>query len=266
MNPTPQSNSGLHYLTEGDGDPVVLVHGMAASNQHWPSMLHDLAQAGFRGYAPDLPGHGASPKPDEPSQYSAQAVFGAFERWMVTLGSAGPVRLVGHSLGGFMSLLYTHRHPQRVASLVLIDPYISQGQLPPVLRLINRRPGVAARAYRKIPPKLVHLIFDLDLTITDHFPGPIRETIAMDHLRASPNIIYLGASIWDLTPSLPEIQTPTLLIWGERDRTLKPASFRSMAQQLPQVEIYPIPGIGHQPQIGRAEQINRRIIEFFQGA
>lgn len=58
-------------------------------------MLHDLAQAGFRGYAPDPTGHGASPKPDEPAKYSAQAVFGAFESWMETLGSAGPVHLVG---------------------------------------------------------------------------------------------------------------------------------------------------------------------------
>lgn len=237
---------------------------MAASNQHWPSLLHDLAQAGFRGYAPDLPGHGASPKPGQPDHYSAQAVFAAFESWMETLSSPGPMHLVGHSLGGFMSLLYTHRHPQRVTSLVLIDPYISQNQLPLVLRLINRRPGVAARAYRKIPTQLMHLIFDLDLTITDHFPGPLRETIARDHQRASPNIIYLGASIWDLTPTLPEIQTPTLLIWGERDRTLKPASFHSMAQLLPRVEVLPIPNTGHQPQIGRADQINRRIIEFFQ--
>lgn len=259
----PGPAASLSYITEGNGDPVILVHGMAASNRHWQLLLGEVARNGWQGYAPDLPGHGDSPKPEAISQYSAQAVYQTFEEWLDSLGFDHPVHLVGHSLGGFLSLLYAHRHPQRVASMALIDPYFSPAQLPIVMRLINRRPRLAAWAFQRVPSWAIHLIFDLDMGETHHFSSQVRHAIAGDYLRASPKIIYLGASIWDLSPILPDIKTPTLLIWGERDRTLKPTSFSRLALLMPQVALFPIAGSGHQPHIGKAEQVNRRVIEFF---
>lgn len=261
---SPDSDSQLNYLSEGTGDPVILVHGMAASNRHWQLMLHELAQAGWQGFAPDLPGHGNSLKAEAPSEYSAQAVYTLFENWLDGLAFEQPVRLVGHSLGGFLCLLYAYHHPQRVASLALIDPYYRPNQLPLLMRLVNRRPGLAALAFQRIPSWAIHMIFDLDMGEAHHFTSQVRHTIAGDYLRASPKIIYLGASVWDLTPILTEIKTPSLLIWGEHDRTLKPASFTRLALQMPQVEIAPIAGSGHQPHIVKAEQVNRRVIDFFQ--
>lgn len=262
INPDPYFH--LHYLKEGDGDPVILVHGMAASNRQWQLLLGEIAQNGWRAYAPDLPGHGDSPKAEAVSQYTALAVYTTFEKWLNSLGFNPPVRLVGHSLGGFLCLLYAFHHPQQVASLALIDPYYSPAQLPLSIRLLNRRPGLASWGFQRIPSWAVHLIFDLDLGEAHHFNSQVRHAIAGDYLRASPKIIYLGASIWDLTPILPEIKTPTLLIWGDRDRTLKPTSFPRLALQMPQVEISPVAGSGHQPHIGKAAQVNRRVIDFFQ--
>ena len=253
----------LNTLAEGAGDPVILVHGMAASNQHWHFLLHDLAQAGFRGYAPDLPGHGDSPKPEEPARYSAQAVYTVFERWLENLAVDKPVRLVGHSLGGFLSLLYTSHHPERVASLVLIDPYINQSQLRLYIQLSNRIPALTSKFFPYLPRWFVHLIFDLDPTETNHFPRQIRHEIAADYLRASPNIIYLGASVWDLTSLLPQIQSPTLLVWGDHDRTLKPTSFPRMALQMPHSEVFPVAGSGHQPHIEQSHKVNQRVVDFF---
>lgn len=261
---TPDHYSYLNYTTKGNGAPIILVHGMAASNRQWQLLLDEVTQNGWRGYAPDLPGHGDSPKTDDLSQYAAQAVYTAFAAWLDGLGFDQPLRLVGHSLGGFLCLLYAYHHPQHIASLALIDPYYSPTQLPLSLRLINRRPRLAAWAFQRIPSWIVHLIFDLDRGETHQFNSKVRHAIAGDYLRASPKIIYLGASIWDLTPILPEIKTPTLLIWGDRDRTLKPTSFTRLALQMPQVEISPVTGSGHQPHIGKAEQVNRRLIEFFQ--
>ena len=85
----------LNYTSHGNGEPVVLLHGMAASKQDWSSLLQDLAQAGFQGYAPDLVGHGDSVKPDEPPHYTARAVYNTFENWLEGLALTGPLRLVG---------------------------------------------------------------------------------------------------------------------------------------------------------------------------
>ncbi|HWQ83025.1 MAG TPA: alpha/beta fold hydrolase, partial [Anaerolineales bacterium] len=204
---TTDKKSALYTLTHGDGAPVILLHGMAASNRHWQLLLHELALNGFQGFAPDLPGHGDSPKPDDPTHYTAREIYAVFERWLEGLAIDRPVHLVGHSLGGFLSLLFACNHPERTASLVLIDPFISQDQLPFTVRLINKFPGFVGRVLHRAPSWIVHLVFDLDVSEARHFSSQVRYEIAGDYLRASPNFVYLGSTIWDLTPMLPQIQT-----------------------------------------------------------
>src|SRR5918999_1582176 len=106
------------YLEAGTGDPIILLHGLAATNASMLTTLWDLA-TDYRVLAPDLPGCGASAKPVRPYH----AAF--FARWLTDfLDGLGIERchLVGNSLGGRVALEVGMRMPERVNRLVILAP------------------------------------------------------------------------------------------------------------------------------------------------
>src|SRR5512139_80204 len=110
----------IHYMSQGDGDPVILVHGIASSLYDWMRMMPALSSRGYRALALDLFGHGESLKPDDPSQYTIDTVYAYLEAWVEEMKLDKPAVLVGHSLGGYLSLRYGLSHPEQVSGLVLI--------------------------------------------------------------------------------------------------------------------------------------------------
>ncbi|GGM15266.1 alpha/beta hydrolase [Promicromonospora citrea] len=144
--------------TGPDGAPlpsVVLVHGITASHRAWPAVV--AALAGRRVVAPDLRGRGRSNHLPGPYGMAAHADDVAA---VVRALAGGPAVVVGHSMGGFVSLVLTHRHPGLVARLVLVD-----GGLP-----IPLPPGVPADA---TPEELVGALLGPALErLGQTFAGP----------------------------------------------------------------------------------------------
>src|SRR5919108_3805646 len=97
-----------NYVQQGSGTPVILIHGLAASLHDWDDLSPELAANGYAAYAPDLLGHGDSPKP-ESRAYQMDWIFEHFSRWMRSLRLDEPAILVGHSMGGYVALEYA-RH------------------------------------------------------------------------------------------------------------------------------------------------------------
>jgi pimeloyl-ACP methyl ester carboxylesterase len=252
----------LNYIETGHGIPVILIHGMAASLYDWQTLTPALAQAGYRAFAVDLLGHGASPKPNKPHLYSIRSVYAVLEDWMRSLDLETPLHLVGHSLGGYLSLWYALRHPQSVGSLTLINPLYTLKQISPVLRLFHQRPGVGIQVLRLAPLNMIEWALAWNAAKVENMTPQARRQIAIDYKRASPHILNITRHLPDLTPQLKRIQAPTLLIWGERDLTLAPKYYSILADLLPHCSHCSIPGSGHQPHIGKAEQVNREILRF----
>ena len=257
-----RNSKTINYVVQGHGPPIILLHGVAASLYDWEALLPDLASAGYRVYALDLPGHGESYKSEDPQDYLAQEVFHVIEDWIADQAQHEPATLVGHSLGGYFSLLYALRHPQQVRSLVLIDPFYSPIQLSPVLRRLNRRPEWSEKALRLTPEWLVNILLGLDSTSRNHFSENARLQIAADYKRASPHIMYTPGSIHDLTPDVKAVSQPTLVIWGAKDLTLDTATFAALVSTLPDAAGYVLPESGPQPHIGKPERIKRLILDF----
>jgi pimeloyl-ACP methyl ester carboxylesterase len=112
------------------------------------------------------------------------------------------------------------------------------------------------------PEWLIDRLLGWDPTTSRNFPPEVRKQIANDYKRASPHFVYITREIPDLTSYLDSVNTDTLLIWGEKDLTLAPASFHSLAQKLPNAAASPILNSGHQPHIGNPDLVNRIILEF----
>lgn len=252
----------LNYTTAGEGPPVILIHGIAASLNDWDDLTPWLASSGYRTYAVDLPGHGDSAKPGSPQLYHSQFVYTRLEAWIDSLGLDQPPFLVGHSMGGYIGLKYAIHHPDGLRGLVLLDPFYSPNQLSPVLRLLNQRPGLGARALRAVPEWLIHTAMVLDPTNPRGFASTSRRRTASDLKRASPYIFHTTHTVRDLSPYLPQLQAKTLVIWGDKDLTLRPASFSHLVKILPNAVGQPILGCGHLPHIAHPNLVASLVLEF----
>ncbi len=237
---------------------MVLLHGIAASHAQWNELVPALAAAGYRVYAVDLPGHGDSFKPRDPAAYIMQSIYATLETWMEGMDFAEPPVLVGHSLGGYLSLRYALGHPGSLRGLILLSPFYTQGQLSPALRLLSRHPDFSSRTLRAMPEWLIRAALRLT---PDHAQRYSRQN-ARDLKRASPHILHTPHSGMDLTPFLSSIPTQTLVVWGERDLTLRPASFPRLVRLLPNARGRPVRGCGHTPHLSRPDLVLHDMLEF----
>jgi pimeloyl-ACP methyl ester carboxylesterase len=252
----------INFVHQGEGPPVILIHGIAASLSDWEYLVPDLVRHGYQTLALDLLGHGDSLKPDDHSHYHSDSLFLHLAAWIENLNLTQPPILVGHSLGGFLGMRYALEMPGSIRQLVLIDPFYSQEQLSPVVRMFNRHPTWGERALRRAPVWLIHAMIGWDIDAVRNFSNRKRQQVAEDYKRASPKILHIVNTVTDLSPGLSRVSCPTLVVWGERDKTLNPESFPRLVEQLPCAVGQSIAHSGHQPHIGKPEIVNQIVLDF----
>ena len=255
-------NGNLHYSVQGEGSPAVLVHGFAASNYDWVYLTPDLINCGYQVIAPDLIGHGNSNFGKSTDGYTFDVLYQHFADWIDSLNFDQKLTLIGHSMGGLITLNYALQNPDKTHNMVLIDPYFDKNQLNPLLRFISRRPGWYQKALELAPQWLIHFIISLDIEGFIHYDDRTRKQIAADYKRASPEIIFIPDSIPDISGKLSQIQSPTLVIWGTRDATINTNSFPALVNSLPNGTGKTIPGTGHQPHLANKKQFNQIVTDY----
>ena len=203
----------LFYRSYGEGEPVLLVHGLGCSGADWAFQIPAL-QTLFRCIVPDLPGCGLSPRPK-----SGYSIAGAASLLWSLLTDLMIVRvnIVGFSMGGAIALEMALQNPTRVSRLALINTLASYHD--------NWHKWV----YARISAALVRLfgmrhaasIFALGL-FPEPWQKPIRERAAVE-LATVPARDYLEMSDaleqWTMTKRLNLIQSRILLIAAEHDHT-----------------------------------------------
>jgi pimeloyl-ACP methyl ester carboxylesterase len=245
-----------------DGQPVVLIHGLGASKRDWEGLSPILRAKGFTPLSPDLVGHGENAKPEDPSEYHISMIFMGFEEWLRTQTIQQRLSLVGHSIGGYIALRFALDYPDRVRSLVLVDPFYKSGQLTLPMRSVHRRPGLSSRVLEKIPYWLMKIVLAQMPRGGARFTWDVRERIASDLKRASPHILNVSATLPDLEAELPSVSVPTLVVWGQGDLTLRPRSFHTLVELMPNAVAHPFAKCGHQPHLAQPEVFNRLVADF----
>jgi pimeloyl-ACP methyl ester carboxylesterase len=256
------SDCSIHYKSLGDGPPIILIHGMAASLRQWDYLMPQLADQGFSVYALDLQGHGDSPKPGNVEDYHVEVLFEQLKCWVANLKLESPALFVGHSLGGYLSLTYALRQPENVHALVLTNPLYNPRQISPVLRFLGKRPKTGIQLLDSLPEWMFERIFQWAEMVKQPLPAPMRRQLFNDYKRTTPLILNIPQTIHDLTPELSRISHPALVIWGSRDMTLAPASFPKIVAALPEAESFTFKGCGHIPHLTQAAIFNRQVLDF----
>jgi 2-succinyl-6-hydroxy-2,4-cyclohexadiene-1-carboxylate synthase len=252
----------INYTIQGAGQPVILIHGIGASLHDWDVLVPEIVGHGLQAIALDLLGHGESTKPDDPGSYTSESLSYTFECWLNTLNINQPKVLIGHSLGGYISLQYAVKYPQAVRSIILINPFYRSNQLSPILKKINKRPKLSEIAIRCTPLWLIDWILGWDPIKSDRFSSEARYQIAYDYKRAAPYIMHIPGTLPDITTEISQLSIPIMLIWGQKDQTLDPSSFPQLFNILINADGKMIRDAGHQPHIGYPDEVNGWIIDF----
>lgn len=260
---------------EGDGPPLVLLHGFADSADTWRRVLDLLARDGRRALALDLPGYGtADPlRPDEPvlEQYAA-FVRAAVEHASAEAGGA-PVVVAGNSLGGAIALRAGEDASLPLAAVVPIAP--AGLDMPRWFGIIERDPFVRALLAAPVPlPELLvrTVVGEAYRALAFAKPrGAAAEVIASftQHHRTREAVAAVLANgrrlLPELTPerfALAEITVPVLLVWGDRDRMVRHEGSKVVIDALPQTEYVELDGVGHCPQVEAPERLVAALTEF----
>ena len=260
-----------HVRDRGPRDAlaVVLIHGSNASLYTWEPWAKRLSDM-FRVITLDLPGHGltgAVPNRD----YTQEGMVKFVDEVAGILG-LHRFAIGGNSMGGRVSVLFTITHPGRVTHLVLVDSGgLPTNQVEPV-PLAYRLMGIpiANRLLLHITPRslvvdgLNSAIVHKDI-INDEMIDRYWDFIRMDGTREA---TITRGRIRDkrIRDDIPNIKTPTLILWGEGDRTIPVEAAYAFHTAIAGSKLIVYPNTGHVPQEEVADESAADVRAFLSGA
>lgn len=246
-----QEKDGFHYLDEGppsDLPPVVLLHGMLGDLSNWADTVGDLAAHQYRVLVPVLPVYALPLK-----ETSVQGLADYVDDFLAMLG-VDLVTLVGNSLGGQVAILYALKHAERVAALILSG---SSG-----LYEVEMGTGTPRRRDRDFIRERTAVTFYEPRHVTDDLVDEMFE-IVNDRSRVA-RLIKMARSTKKETVAsrLPDIDVPTLLVWGKNDLITPPDVAQEFQNRIPGSELHFIDQCGHAPMIEHPGEFNRIMLAF----
>ena len=218
----------IRYLAAGEGPPLVLLHGAGDNSLDWRWVLPALARK-HRVYAPDLPG---SPDSARPAADYSPAFFERFVAAFVDALGIGPATFVGNSLGGLIALRLALSEPARVRALVLVDGAGLGSAVNPLFTSVNvPLLGEAAIPFWRTPVGAYQRAWGRTALLFAHSPKSVPREWLAEQCRLARSPGYLEAHLTALralvgpfgqrevmVDRLGLLETPTLVVWGTRDR------------------------------------------------
>ena len=251
----------LYYEREGQGEPLLLVHGLLFSGESWRDQVRALS-ADYECITVDLRGQHRSETTDDPAGYDlwnqAEDVHGLIHE----LGVA-PVHYAGLSMGGMIGMRLALRHPEVLRELVLVDTSSMPEDPENVERYEAFRQVVESGQLEAVLPALP-VTFFCDEFIRDR-DDYVQSWFAL--LQAGNPMGFARASRavderTDITDQVGAIRLPTLVIHGSEDVAIPLEKGRATAAAIPGARLEVIEGAGHQSNIDHPEEVTRLLREF----
>ena len=264
----------IRYLTAGTGSPLVLLHGAGDNAFDWKWVIPTLA-ATHRVYAPDLPG---SPMSARPATDYSPAFFERFVAAFVDALDIGPATFVGNSLGGLAALRLALSEPVRATALVLVDSAGLGRTVNPAFTSVNV-PGLseAAIPFWRTPTGAYQrawwraaLLFARPADAPHEWLAEqCRLALSPGYLEAHSTVLRaqvgFGGQREVLVDHLPSLRTPTLVVWGARDRVFPESQARDAVARLRDGSLSLIPDCGHLPHVEYPERFMTALDGFLSG-
>ena len=251
----------VRYVDEGQGPPVVLVHGFASSLDAWAGVRPAL-RGTHRVIALDLKGFGWTDRP--PGDYSADEQARIVLALMDEL-DVESAAIVGHSWGGSVALSLALHAPHRVTRLALYDAWVYEEQLPTFFHWAKVG-GVGEILFgafydQRPEDRMARAFFDpaaIDQALVDD----VEAALDRPGTRAAALAAVRGMRYAHVEDRYPTIAQPVLLLWGREDAVTPLEHGERLVAELPQAELRVFPRCGHFPMIEARNASNRALVRF----
>ena len=234
----------IHYEVYGRGRPVILLHGWLGSWGLWQETMENLG-ARYRTYALDFWGFGESGK--KRVSYAVQDFVSLVDQFMQHLGiECAP--LVGHSMGGTVSLAVAIQYPERARKVVVIGSPIVGDSLSLLLKMFGQRP-VAYVVYHNLwGLRFGFRMLSPFYTRDPRWPEMMDRDLSQTTLES---FLLSIASLrkTDLRPNIPQIRVPVMGIYGDKDIVVHPEQWKPLYDGLPGCRVERFTTAGHFPML-----------------
>ena len=261
----------IAYTDNGDGPPVILVHGFGGSMWQWE--YQQALSSSYRLITLDMLGAGLSDKPD--IEYTPAQLVDFMRNFMDAL-QIPKAALVGNSMGAGVVMGMALTYPERVDKVVLIDglpdrirdkltsPSLQRALGPwPPLWVLNLANWFAGRGTtQKILSEMVHNDELLTPAVLDRSTRNRRRPGLFKPLRATVKNLPLWES--GFAQRIGEIRQPTLILWGANDAVFAPSVGEQLHRTIPGSQFTLIPDAGHIAMWERPDIINPLLTKFLQ--
>ena len=230
----------VRYQTVGEGEPIVLVHGLSGSTLWWRRNVPELARH-YTVYLVDLPGFGTARH--KYGRFALKQAGDWLLTWMDAIGLK-QTHLIGHSMGGYICMWIAAHRPDVVLRVVLVDP------------------AFKART-RSVLGYTIPLLEAVRYLTPRFFP-----ILAYDSLRAGP-VTLLKATrdliALDISEELQSITEPVLLVWGENDTLVPPSLGYMLREELPNARLLMLKHAAHVAMFDQPQKFNAAVNAFLSG-
>jgi len=244
-----KEENGFSYIDEGEGEVLLLLHGLMGALSNWDKVIEDF-KSEYRVIIPILPIY------DLPLLTTGVKTLAKFVHKFVQYKELNDITLLGNSLGGHVALIYVLSHPEVVRALVLTG---SSGLYE------NAFGGTFPRRenYDFVKEKVEYTFYD-PKTATKELVDDVYRTVNDRHSVIRILAMAKSAIRHNMSKDLFRIQIPVSLIWGKNDKITPPEVAIEFNELLPDSELHWIDHCGHAPMMEQPEEFNRLLRGFLE--
>ena len=232
-----------NYIEKGEGQVIILLHGLMGGLSNFKDVIGFFSSKGYKVIIPELPIYNL------PLKETTVTAFSDFLEDFIKYKNLSDVILLGNSLGGHVGLIYSNKNPSFVKSLVLTG---SSG-------LYENSMGESypkRENYGYIKRKTQEVFYNSKVA-TKEIVDEVFETVNNREKLVRTLAIAKSAIRHNMSEELPNIKTPTLLIWGENDLVTPPEVAREFKSLLPNSKLEWIKKCGHAPMMEHPKEFNK---------
>jgi pimeloyl-ACP methyl ester carboxylesterase len=243
----------IHYYTAGKGEPLIIVHGGGEGASAWMNNINILSRK-YTVYIPDMPGFGLS-----------QAIEGAYyipemvdivDKFALSMG-LNRFYLMGHSLGGGISLHYALKYPEKIRKLVLVSSLCLGREIAWWVRLFT-----APVICQSIGKASISLFKGIKYIAKYFGSWEIVEPVSKTTMHIGSCMATLTEQTIVLLSQLPNIIAPTLVMWGAKDPIVPSAQAYAAAELIPDCQVKVFEKCGHSVYRDRLSEFSNVLTSF----